>query len=103
MSSFRYYWRAAVLAVFPLLAFAVSYFALFEGKRSDPMNGYNYLWLFGSPLPVGAISGIMLYGMVDSAPWKPTKRRLVAWVGAFLIAGIYAYLLLFVVLNTMGS
>lgn len=103
MSPFRYYWRAMVLAVFPLLAFAVSYFALFEGKRTDPMNGYNYLWLFGSALPVGAISGLMLHGMVDSALWKPTKRRLVAWVGAFLVAGLYNFSLLFVVLNTMGS
>jgi hypothetical protein len=91
------------LAVIPLLAFAISYYELFESKRLKTESGYNSVWLIGSFLPVGAISGVMLHGLMATADCSPTKRRQVAWIGAFLIGGIYTYLLFFVVFNTMGS
>jgi hypothetical protein len=103
MSPFRYYWRALVLALVPLLAFTVSYYELFESKRLNSVGGYNYFWLLGSCLPVGVISGSLLYGMSDSPSRTRVKRHVITWAGAFVIGAVYLYALFFVVLNTMGS
>jgi len=103
MSPFSNYWRAVALALLPVFAFAVSYFAMVEDTRTEPLHGYNSSWIFGSVLLVGASSGAILYGMLDSAAWKTPKRRQVAWLGSILIGGTYGLLLLFVVLNTLGS
>ncbi|MEO6874116.1 MAG: hypothetical protein ABI222_04775 [Opitutaceae bacterium] len=99
MRHLRAFWTSLSLAIVCVVAFAISYYALAEGKRNETTE-HGALWLFGSPLLVGCAAIAAFYLVIDDAQ---KKKIWYAIGGGVAVSGVYFYFLMFVVLNTLGS
>ena len=97
-SSSRPAWLSVVLALLPVVSLVVCYMVIFESQRTGH-RGYNELLVFGSPMVVGSAAGLLCTALSPAGP-KRMKRALCVGLSVGLV---YLYLLMFIILNTLGS
>jgi len=100
MKSGRRIWVPLALALVPVIAFAASYYSIFENKREGTI-GYNSWVIFGSPVFVGVVAA-SLFHLIDDE--QNARQRMIGRIGiGVTVAVVFCYALFFVILNTLGS
>jgi len=87
-----------MLALVPAVSLVICYMTIFESKRTGHL-GYNGFLMFGSPILVGFVAGFLCAAMSPA----DRKRRRRAWYAGFTVGFVYLYLLMYTILNTLGS
>ena len=102
VSPLRTFWLSLTLVVVCIATFAITYYALAEGKRVQAEGNHGFIWLIGSVVIVTATSLVVLYSTLAGVEEKK-KRGWIAIGGSAVVVTTYFYFLMFVVLNTLGS